>query len=313
LTHVTHKEVMTPSPGSQARGWLWAVQGLVTLAVVALVARSIGRNWAEFRSLHAVLTIKPVWIAGSALAVSASYAMHIESWRRILLGWGQRIAFGAAARTWSLANLGRYVPGKVWSVAGLVVLAQRAGVQMAPAAASAFVSQALAVGTGAAVVAAVTPHATSPLRLAAAGLAALATVGVLTWAPTARWLGRLASASAPLEPLRPTALVTSATLTTLGWVTYGAAFWLLARGLLATAAFTLWPALLSLPMLRGLWLADSWSDQYTGGFAWHTWSAEWFRRLGHLPLWDPEVFGGLPFAAGHGNAFYPTWLLRFVI
>src|SRR2546421_3488429 len=83
--------------------------------------------------------------------------------------------------------------------------------------------------------------------------------------------------------------------------------------LLATAAFTLWPALLSLPMLRGLWLADRWSDQYTGGFAWHTWSAEWFRRLGHLPLWDPEVFGGLPFAAGHGNAFYPTWLLRFII
>jgi len=83
--------------------------------------------------------------------------------------------------------------------------------------------------------------------------------------------------------------------------------------LLATAAFTLWPALLSLPMLRGLWLADQWSDQYTGGFAWHTWSAAWFRRLGHLPLWDPEVFGGLPFAAGHGNAFYPTWLLRFVI
>ena len=83
--------------------------------------------------------------------------------------------------------------------------------------------------------------------------------------------------------------------------------------LLATAAFTLWPALLSLPMLRGLWLADRWSDQYNTGHAFHAWSAEWFRRLGHLPLWDPEVFGGLPFAAGHGNAFYPTWLLRFVI
>src|SRR2546430_106319 len=160
---------MTPSPGSQARGWLWAVQGLVTLVVVALVARSIGRSWAEFRSLHAVLAIKPVWIAGSALAVCASYVMHIESWRQVLHGWGQRITFGTAARTWSLANLGRYVPGKVWSVAGLVVLAQRAGVQMAPAAASAFVSQALAVGTGAAVVAAVTPHATSPLRLPPGG------------------------------------------------------------------------------------------------------------------------------------------------
>src|SRR3989442_11942089 len=82
---------------------------------------------------------------------------------------------------------------------------------------------------------------------------------------------------------------------------------------LARAGFPLWPALLSLPMLRGLWLADRWSDQYNTGHAFHAWSAEWFRRLGHLPLWDPEVFGGLPFAAGHGNAFYPTWLLRFVI
>src|SRR3989475_205835 len=191
---------MTPSPGSQARGWLWAVQGLVTLAVVAFVARSIGRNWAEFRSLHAVLAIKPVWIAGSALAVCASYVMHIESWRQVLHGWGQRITFGTAARTWSLANLGRYVPGKVWSVAGLVVLAQRAGVQVAPAAASAFVSQALAVGTGAAVVAAVTPHATSPLRLAAAGPAGPPPVRRAPLGPPARVLRRPPRPAAPPQP-----------------------------------------------------------------------------------------------------------------
>src|SRR3989475_1902885 len=191
---------MTPSPGSQARGWLWAVQGLVTLAVVALIARSIGPNWAEFRGPPADVTIKPVWIAGSALAVCASFVVHIESWRQILHGWGQRIGFGAAARTWSLANLGRYVPGKVWSVAGLVVLAQRAGVQTAPAAASAFVAQALAVGTGAAVVAAVTPHATSPLRLAAAGLPAPAPVRVPTRAPTAPGLRRPPRTAPPPQP-----------------------------------------------------------------------------------------------------------------
>src|SRR2546430_147622 len=117
---------------------------------------------------------------------------------------------------------GSQARGWLWAVQGLGTLA---GV--------AFVRRAWAVGTGAAVVGAVTPHATSPLRLAAAGVAALATVGVLTWAPTARWLGRLADTAAPLEPLRPTAVVVSATLTALGWVTYGAAFWLLARGLIA--------------------------------------------------------------------------------
>src|SRR5205823_10661671 len=85
-------------------------------------------------------------------------------------------------------------------------------------------------------------------------------------------------------------------------------------GLWATAAFSLWTVLLSLPMLRGLWLASPWSDQYISGVPFHAWGAEWYKRLGHLPLWDPAVFGGLPFvAAGHGDMFYPTWLLRFIV
>ena len=46
-----------------ARRWLWAIQGLVTLAVVAFVGRSIARNWSEFRSLHVTLAVAPGWIA----------------------------------------------------------------------------------------------------------------------------------------------------------------------------------------------------------------------------------------------------------
>ncbi len=85
--------------------------------------------------------------------------------------------------------------------------------------------------------------------------------------------------------------------------------------LLATAAFALWPVILSLPMLAGLWLASTpWSDQYTAGFPFHAWSAEWWKRTGHVPLWNPELFGGMPFiAAGSGDVFYPTWLLRLLI
>src|SRR2546427_12758591 len=35
--------------------------------------------------------------------------------------------------------------------------------------------------------------------------------------------------------------------------------------LIATAAFTLWPLLLSLPMFAGMRLSSPWSDQYTPG------------------------------------------------
>lgn len=84
--------------------------------------------------------------------------------------------------------------------------------------------------------------------------------------------------------------------------------------LAAAAVLALWPALLSLPMLAGRWLASPWSDQYTAGYPFHAWSAEWWRRTGHVPLWNPELFGGLPFvAAGHGDIFYPTWLLRLFV
>jgi len=230
-----------------ARRWLWAVQGLVTLAVLAFVGRSIARNWSEFRSLHVTLTIAPAWIAGSVLMVLLTYAMQIESWRRILAGWGQRLAFGPAARTWSVANLGRYVPGKVWSVAGLVVLAQRAGVAPGPAAASAFVIQAVSLGSGVAVVAGVTPHSASPLRLALAGLAAVATILVLVWRPTALWLGRVVTSIAPLEPLAPSAVLAAIILTVLSWGTYGAALWMLARGLLHDA-----PVPLPLPLTTAI-------------------------------------------------------------
>src|SRR5207237_1177238 len=185
-----------------ARRWLWAVQGLVTLAVVVFVSRSIAHNWSEFRSLHVTLAFAPGWIAGSVVMVFLTYAMQIESWRRILAGWSQRLPFG-------------------------------------PAAASAFVIQAVSLGSGAAVVAAVTPHSAPPLRLALAGLAAVATILVLVWRPTARWLGRLVNAIAPLEPLAPSAVLTGTILTVLSWGTYGAALWMLARGLVPDAPIPL--------------------------------------------------------------------------
>jgi uncharacterized membrane protein YbhN (UPF0104 family) len=219
------------------------VQALVTLAVVAFVGRALARNWDQFRTLHVTLTIGPGWIAGSVLMVLLTYAMQVESWRRILAGWGQGLRFRAAARVWSLANLGRYVPGKVWSVAGLVVLARQAGVETGPAAASAFVLQAISLGTGVAVVAAVTPGSAPPLRLAAAGLAAVLTIAVLVWPPTARRLGRLVNTAAPLEPLRPAAVFAGAVLAVLSWGTYGAAFWMLTRGLVPDTALPLTAAI----------------------------------------------------------------------
>ena len=217
---------------STTRRWLWAIQAAVAVVVIVLVARAMQRNWAEFRSLHVRLALAPGWLALSALTVFATYAFYIESWRRLLAGWNQRIGFRAAARVWALSNLGRYVPGKIWSVTGLVVLSRRSGVHGGAAAASAVAFQALVLGTGVAVVAAATPQATSTLRLALGFLVAVVSLTFLVWGPTARWLGRVMSASTPLEPLPLSAVAIAAALMFLGWLIYGLSFWLFVRGLL---------------------------------------------------------------------------------
>ena len=84
--------------------------------------------------------------------------------------------------------------------------------------------------------------------------------------------------------------------------------------LVATGFFALWIAILSLPMLGGNWLASfPWSDQYAAGYAFRTWATEQLHRTGHVPLWNPEMFGGLPFVAAlHGDTFYPTSWLRLL-
>jgi hypothetical protein len=84
--------------------------------------------------------------------------------------------------------------------------------------------------------------------------------------------------------------------------------------LTATACFALWIALMSLPMLGGAFLATVYNDQYSSGYAYRAWAAEWWKRLGHVPLWNPEIFGGMPFVAGmSGDVLYPTAWLRLVL
>ena len=71
----------------------------------------------------------------------------------------------------------------------------------------------------------------------------------------------------------------------------------------------LWIAILSLPMWSGHFLAGPHSDQYVDGYAIRWWDAMHWRSTGHLPQWNPFLFGGHPVFTGFGDLFYPsTWL-----
>ena len=68
------------------------------------------------------------------------------------------------------------------------------------------------------------------------------------------------------------------------------------------------------PALSGGFLVNPHSDQYIAGYAFRDFAAQTLRTEGHFPLWNPYLFGGMPYVdAMHGDIFYPTFLLRMLL
>jgi hypothetical protein len=223
---------------AQRRVWR-VLQFVAGALVVGLAARSIVLNWQSLRAQPIEWRFSSEWIVASVLVVFTAYAVLIEAWRRVVLSMGEQLAFLQAARIWFLASLGKYVPGKVWAVAGAAILAQRAGIDPSVAVAGALVLQALALASGAVAVAltaretfqAIGPGLV-PIGLAVVTLS-IAGIFVLASQPLLDRLSRLLPASLPrLRAIGPGMLVAAFAANVFAWGAYGVALIFLAKGLL---------------------------------------------------------------------------------
>jgi len=221
--------------------WVRVAQALVGLAILWFAGRSLLRNWHELGAQPLQWRVDPARLLLAALLVWAMYALLIASWRVMLTAWGERLDGWSAARIWTVSNLGKYLPGKVWAIAGMALMARQAGVSPAAATGSAVVLQVVSIGTGAAVAALTGAAALERARPGALlGLwvlvaAAVAGMTLLLWPPVLRRLLRLVlpDAAAVTPPLP--AILFGAAANVVAWVGYGVALWLLARGLLPAA------------------------------------------------------------------------------
>ena len=218
--------------------WFRVVQWALGLLILWLAGRSLVRNWHQLEGQPLDWRVDPLLLALAALVVWGMYALLVTAWRLMLGAWGERLDGWTAGRIWTVSNLGKYIPGKVWAIAGMAVMSRQEGVSAVAATGSAVIVQALAIGTGAAVTgltgaAALErahPGATAALWILVAG--AVVGIALLLWPPVLRWLVRTAvgSGETPAPPLAAIAYGVAANGA--AWVGYGVALWLLARGLL---------------------------------------------------------------------------------
>ncbi|MEK6611059.1 MAG: lysylphosphatidylglycerol synthase domain-containing protein [Gemmatimonadota bacterium] len=224
------------------RLWL-VVQWALVAAVAWFVVKSVAHNWAEIRHSSSVVHLDLGALAAAAGIILATYALLIGAWRAVLMGWGERLRYPVAARIWCLSNLARYVPGRVWQIAGMAALAQKAGITPWAAVGSAIIVQLLAIATGAMVTGLAAPQAEHPMWVAASGVIALLAALTLTWgrmtAMFSRWLSAALGRPFELRPVGKGALLLSAAVTTLAWLAYGLALYLCTAALLGRAALDL--------------------------------------------------------------------------
>ncbi len=202
----------------------------------------VGLGLAELRAVDpAFWTPDPLLFTLSCVLLFAGYAASAAIWGRMVreLG-GPRLGTAEAVRLFMIANVGRYVPGKIWQIAGLAALARGRGVPATVATGAAVLGQGIAlvaatlVGLGA--VLAGPPELAAWGPWAAGAVAVALVVGLLPpvfRTVSALWF-RLASAQPPAE-LRSRHALGWLGLYGLNWVLYAFAFWVLARSVGITA------------------------------------------------------------------------------
>jgi hypothetical protein len=224
------------------RSRVWRiVQALLGVATVLFVAVYVVRNWDDVRQAQMAWRISPSYLLAGVLLVWLVFLVQAEAWRRMVAAWGYRLRWLPAASVWLLSSMAKYIPGKVWALTSMAVMAERRNVPAWAATASAVLLQILSVGTGALVVAAtgLGESQTGPLGEAALIVLAAASLAVtllVLWPSVTRWLVARVAPRADLTHIPGLAAVgLGAGANLLAWLGYGAAFWLFARGSLPEA------------------------------------------------------------------------------
>lgn len=176
--------------------------------------------------LAALRGTDPVLLGFAFLAACANLLLAALSWRCLIAAGSELLGPAMSARIFFLSQLGKYLPGGVWSFVAATEMGRVAGLARAPVLASFVLALLVGAGSGLALAMAVVPQALMdstlpgwfPFALLAAIIGALLARPMLQRAVAGRLTG--------LAPPTARALILSTLLAILGW---------LAAGLMVTA------------------------------------------------------------------------------
>jgi glycosyltransferase 2 family protein len=225
---------------------------LITWGIVRALAPELTKvALADFRALDPSFTK----LGLATVVLIAFYLLHAWLWRGITVQLGERsLDFRSAIHIYFVSGLGRYIPGRLWQVAGMALLAQRAGSSAIAATAASLFAQFSFITTGLIYLAIVLPGWGG----AAPMLAAMAAFGMMAAAYSTRHL--VARRIARLQPAVDMLDRLSAAQAFKWWLAYGVSWIVLG---LAFVLFT--GAFVTLDVAAQRHVAGSIAAAYLGG------------------------------------------------
>jgi glycosyltransferase 2 family protein len=213
-------------------------QWIFAAIVLFFAARSLATQWTRVQPRLSHIQFGWQWIGAATVIILLTYALLIEGWRRVLGAWDSHLPFPQAARIWFLSNLGKYVPGNIWSLTAMGVMARERGLSALAAAGSSVIMQAMSLATGTAIV--IVTGAKLLGQPILVGVSVLILVLILLSAPRflpplAVWIGSLIGKNILPPSVPATSIWTAAIASTVSWLFYGFAFQLFVRGLLGAS------------------------------------------------------------------------------
>jgi len=133
----------SPKPRSTRRWLALVAKFLLTAAILYFVYDQISSHWDQIKDYQWRVDILKL-VLSVVLGVITLVVMA-GVWKLIIAGFGHQLSLGKSFRVFYLSNLGRYVPGKVWQLLGILYLAKKEGIEPETAGASFLVVQLFAI------------------------------------------------------------------------------------------------------------------------------------------------------------------------
>lgn len=111
-----------------------ALKLVLTGVIVYYVARQVWINWDQVKQFDWQFNL--VYMLLSLVCAMVALFFFAAAWTRIVSAFGHKVTVPDGFRILNLSNLGRYIPGKIWQVFGMLYLAKQKDVSEGQAAAS---------------------------------------------------------------------------------------------------------------------------------------------------------------------------------